>query len=103
MSDRDSKTIQALIDNGSDISKSHEVDFFLDFNTFEEAAPVAQFMEKDEFSVKMFQNEDGTYTIEAKKSVIPTLETMSAITTRFNDLTEKYGGNYDGWGTEIVE
>ncbi len=103
MEDRDYKTIEALKNNGSDISKPHEIDFFLDFDKFEQAAPIAQAMDKDGFNVRMFENGDGTFTIEAKKTIPPSLETMREITKQLNSLTEKYGGNYDGWGTEIVE
>ena len=103
MEDRDYKTIKALEEHGSDLSKPHDIDFFLDFDKFEQAAPIAQAMDKDGFKVKMFENGDGTYTIEAKKSIVPSLETMREITSQLNSLTERYGGNYDGWGTEIVE
>jgi len=103
MSDRDAKVIEALKNNGSDITKPHEIDFFLDFEKFESAAPVAQSMDKDGFKVKMYKNDDGTYTIEAKKTLVPSLSNMIEITNKLNSLTEQYGGNYDGWGAEVVE
>ena len=103
MEDRDSKVTKALEENGSDIFKPHEIDFFLDFETFEQAAPVAQAIDKDGFAVRMFKNGDGTFTIEAKKTLTPSLENMREITHKFNSLTRRYGGNYDGWGTEVVE
>ncbi len=103
MEDRDYKTIEALKNNGSDISKPHEIDFFLDFEKFEQAAPIAQAMDKDGFNVRMFENGDGTFTIEAKKTIVPLPDTMRDITKKLNALTGKYGGTYDGWGSEVVE
>jgi regulator of RNase E activity RraB len=103
MEDRDYKVIEALKDNGSDVSKPHEIDFFLDFEKLEQAAPVAQAMDKDGFNVRMFENGDGTFTIEAKKVLIPSLETMQDITKKLSALTKNHGGKYDGWGTEVVE
>ena len=101
--DRDELVIKALKDNGSDITKPHEIDFNFDFATFEEAAPVAQAIDKEGFAVRMFENNDGTYTIEAKKTLVPTVKAMQDITKNFNELTNKCGGIYDGWGAEIVE
>ena len=103
MEDRDFKVIQALKENGSDVTKPHEIDFFFDFSTFDEAAPVAQAIDKDGFVVKVFENDDGSYTIEAKKTLIPDVSVMQELTRKFDSLTEKHGGNYDGWGTEVVE
>ena len=103
MEDPDFKVIEALKENGSNLSKPHEIDFFFDFEKFEQAAPVAQVIEKDGFKVKMLENDDGTYTIEAKKTLIPSFNVMSEITKNFTSLTNVHGGNYDGWGTEVVE
>ena len=100
MKDRDAMVIEALERNGSDTSKPHQIDFFLDFERFEQAAPVAQAMDRDGFEVRVFENSDGTHTIEAKRLLVPSLETMRDITTQLNALTDKHGGNYDGWGTE---
>ena len=101
--DGDYKVIETLKNNGSDVSRPHEIDFFLDFETFENAAPIAQAMDTDGFNVRMFDNGDGTFTIEAKKTLIPSLETMREITRKLNTLTQKHGGKYDGWETEVVE
>lgn len=101
--DRDSKVIKALVANGSDVSKPHEIDFFFDFESFESAAKVAQSLDRDDFAVKLFKNDDGTHTIEAKKTLIPEASTMQQLTKQFNALTDEYGGNYDGWGTEVVD
>jgi len=103
MYERDVKVIEALKNNGSDVSKPHNIDFFLDFKEFDSAAPVAQEMDKDGFNVKVFENQDGTYTIEAKKIVIPSISNMTKISNKLHGLTNKYGGEYDGWGTEVVE
>lgn len=101
--DRDALVIQALIANGSDTSKVHEIDFFLDFENLTQANVVAESMESQGFSVKVFENEDQTATIEAKKSLIPTLDNIHRISSYLDKLTTKHGGSYDGWGTEIVE
>jgi regulator of RNase E activity RraB len=101
--DRDALVIKALKENGSNLSKLHNIDFNFDFSNFEQASAVAQAIDKDGFEVKMFENDDGTFTIEAKKILVPTLDVMQSITKQFDVLTEKHGGVYDGWGTEVVE
>ena len=60
-------------------------------------------MDGDGFNVRMFENDDGSFTIEAKKTLVPSLETLREITKKLNALTKKYEGQYDGWGTEVVE
>lgn len=101
--DKDELVIRALTNNGSDITKPHDIDFNFDFSSLEQAASIARAIDAEGYIVKMYENDDGTLTIEAKKSVVPSVENMQAITRRFEELTEKYGGHYDGWGTEIVE
>lgn len=68
----------------------------------EQAVPVAQQLEKQGFSVRMFENEDGSLSIEANRSLIPTLSNMEKISEWSDKITRKYGGKYDGWGTEVV-
>ena len=101
--DKDALVIKALKDNGSNLTKVHDIDFNFDFSAFDQASLVAQAIDNDSFEVKMFENDDGSFTIEAKKSLVPTLDTMRTITKKFEALTEKHGGVYDGWGTEVVE
>lgn len=101
--DEDQKVIEALKNNGTDLTKIHEIDFFFDFTEFDHAASIANLISEDGFNVRMFENNDGTFTIEAKKSMVPSLETMQELTARFIELTRDYGGKYDGWGTEIVK
>lgn len=102
LDDRDYKVIKALKQAGSDISKPHKIDFFLDFQSPEEASPVARAMRSDGFEVKVFKNSDETVTIEAKKNLAPTFKTMHNITKKLKELTDRHGGKYDGWGAEIV-
>jgi regulator of RNase E activity RraB len=101
--DGDQKVIEALKSNGSDLTKVHEIDFFFDFTEFDHAASIANLISEEGFEVRMFENNDGTFTIEAKKSMAPDLQNMQELTMHFTDLTRDYGGKYDGWGTEIVE
>lgn len=101
--DRDALVIEALVANGSDTSKVHEIDFFLDFDNLKQATVVAQSMESQGFRVKVYENEDQTVTIEAKRFLIPTLDNIHRVSSTLESLTSKYGGSYDGWGTEIVK
>ncbi len=105
LNDSDYKIIKALKENGSDLSKPHLIDFFFDFNANEQeqAKTIVNIVKKEGFSCNLHKNDDGTYTIQANKSLIPTLESMQAITQQFKQLTKKNGGKYDGWGTEIVK
>ncbi len=103
MDDRDSKVVKALIENGSDITKDHLIDFLFYFDTLESAGIVANTLKANEFEVKVFENEDGSFSVEAKKSMVPSVETMQDLTQRLEGLASKYNGEFDGWGTEVVE
>jgi regulator of RNase E activity RraB len=105
LNDSDYKVLKALKENGSDLSKPHLIDFFFDFDATEQeqVATIVNLIEKEGFNSQVNKNNDGSYTIKARKSLIPTLKSMQAITQQFKQLTKKHGGKYDGWGTEIVK
>lgn len=100
--DKDLLVIEALIKNGSDVTKEHQIDFFFDFAKFEQAAPVAQALDAEGYEVKMYENGDKSFSIEAKSNMVPSITTMRNLTAKFESLAVKHGGVYDGWGAEVV-
>jgi len=46
--DSDELVIKALINNGSDVAKPHDIDFNFDFSSLEEAASIARAIDEDE-------------------------------------------------------
>ena len=101
--DKDEKVILALKEQGSDIKKPHEIDFWLDFDNEGSARRAAEYLQVKQYGVQILRSEDQTlYTCQAKKTLVPAIETMRSITVEFEELAHNLGGKYDGWGAEVV-
>jgi hypothetical protein len=89
----------------SDLSKPHEVEFFLYFPTRDAAEQAAQQIRPRGFDVNVEPGspDSGKWLAFATKSMLPDLDEMEKIRSEFEDLAESLGGEYDGWGTAFVE
>lgn len=47
--------------------------------------------------------EQSQWQVHANREMVPKLEAMTAITRALEALAAKHGGNYDGWGTGVVQ
>ena len=102
--DSDGEAIQKLIDNGSDVTKPHQINFYFDFNESKGAKKTCARLKTEGF-VPLVTTIEGQelHTCRAAKSMVPELRTMRDLTTRFTILAKKLGGKYDGWDAETVE
>jgi len=100
----DGEVIAQLREAGSDLSKPHPVEFFLYFPT-EEAAGRAQSRLADRgFTVEVEQAEQGPdWVALARRLMVPTEAELVQIREELNALAEREGGQYDGWGTPVVQ
>jgi regulator of RNase E activity RraB len=101
--DPDQLVIEQLRKAGSDVSKPHKIEFFLYFPTKSSATEVASTIRKLWFGVDVAPAAQGTqWLCSATKTMIPELPALQKIRREFTALADTKGGEYDGWGTGIV-
>ena len=102
---QDADVIDNLRHNGADVTKVHDVDFFLVFNRQADAADTAANIRQLGYKViSVHQVLAGKrWEVHAKRNMVPELRTMQATTRALQALAEAHGGYYDGWGTVGVK
>lgn len=102
--DPDLQVLRQLEAAGSDLSKEHLIEFFLYFPTEAEARAAAGEIAADDFdAVVEPAASDGLWLCFARKSMVPDHQLLVDIGATFESIADRYGGEYDGWGTEVVE
>jgi regulator of RNase E activity RraB len=103
--EQDANVVALLKQNGSDLSKLHNVDFFLILPNKSAADSVASELKVQGYSIRRSSRvpESESWEVHAQRKVAPQLETMQGLTVALTKLAEKYGGLYDGWGAETVK
>lgn len=96
----DQQVLDALAENGSDLTKEHSVDFLLYFVDEGSAVEADKKIRKDYPQLipriaKAVSSDE--WIIEYTTRMVPTLEKLKELRTMF----EKTGADYDGWGAEI--
>ncbi len=109
--DQDLAVLRRLKELGSDLSKPHTVDFFLYFPSEELARSAASEIEREGYVVRVdcaprpwwrrffSKPEWGCY---ANKSIVPEEDTIVEIGAWLDEIAQRFCGEYDGWGTEVV-
>ena len=101
--DPDQLVLQQLKKAGSNLSKPHKIEFFLYFKSQASAEAVAPTIKNSGFNVEVRQAAQGTdWLCLATKTMIPELATLQKIRRDFTAITDANGGEYDGWGTGVV-
>jgi len=101
--DRDQQTLHRLAEVGSDLSKPHEIEFFLYFPDEERArAAAADIDEQFKVEVDLAADGGGQWLVLATRTMVPTHEAMLEVRRRFEALAAEGDGEFDGWGTEVV-
>lgn len=102
-SDIDAIVIKQLKNAGSNTSKPHLIEFFLYFSSKENANQCAQKLMAEDFQVENTYNaEYKTWLCLAKKRMIPQLKTLQELRQKFDKMGVELEGDYDGWGSEVV-
>ncbi|MFC0682536.1 ribonuclease E inhibitor RraB [Lysobacter korlensis] len=101
---QDASVIENLRAAGSDLSKPHDVDFFY-FPGKAQAEAAAAELSAASYEVVAVESapKSTLWQIHAKRSMALQLEAMNATTRALEALASRYGGDYDGWGTAVVE
>ena len=102
---QDARVIENLAAAGSDISKPHNIDFFMFFPSKSKAKAAATEIEQLGYTIASIDRPPGQsqWQIHATRVMAPQLEAMTATTRTLEAVAAKHGGDYDGWGTGVVE
>jgi len=102
--DLDQQVLDQLKKAGSDMSKPHNIEFFLYFENQEAADRAAKEVEQDVENVKVQRAaNDSAWLCFATKRMVPDHEELVRLRKRFNSIASESQGEYDGWGTEVVK
>jgi regulator of RNase E activity RraB len=101
--DVDQQVLDQLQAAGSDLSKPHPLEFYLYFPAEDLAHKVADEIEADGYKVEVKRApRGGTWMCYVTRRMAPKRAEIAAMGKRFRELAQKYGGEYDGWETEVV-
>ena len=99
----DLQTLNRLEKAGSDLSKPHEMEFFLYFPDEASANAAAADIREQGFVVEVRPAAEGTdWLCFAVKTMVPAHEDVVAVGRELNAIAGAYGGEYDGWGAAVV-
>lgn len=98
---QDARVIENLRSNGADLTKVHDIDFFLVFSRQADALATAEKIKVLGYEVVSVKQTTTAkqWEVYAKRKMVPELKTMQATTRALQALAEARGGYYDGWGT----
>lgn len=101
--DLDQQVLDQLKQAGSDLSKPHDIEFFLYFPTEAAANEAAKAVEGEGCDGKVQLGADKTnWLCFATKRMFPEHDRLVGLRKRFNEIAHRGNGEYDGWGTEVV-
>ena len=102
--DLDQQLLDQLKKAGSDLSKPHDIEFFLYFADEGSANTAAREVKEEVDAVKVRQAAKGSgWLCFATRRMVPDHEELVRLRKRFNAISLKLEGEYDGWGTEVVK
>jgi Regulator of ribonuclease activity B/FHA domain len=103
MSKPDAKILAKLQKAGSDLTRPHPVEFFLYFPSEASARSAAGQIQAGGFEVRVEQAGSGpAWLCKADKLMVPSLRVMTDLRGKFTKLADQLGGEYDGWGSQVV-
>jgi len=102
--DPDETLLKQLKKAGSDLSKPHKLEFYLYFPTQSAATEVAATIKSAGFETEVKPAGTGrSWLCYATKTMVPELKALQKARHDFTAIATAKGGQYDGWGTEVVE
>jgi hypothetical protein len=102
--DPDAATLAELVRVGSDVTREHDVEFFLYLPGRAEAEVLAEQLAGEGFKTEIQPGEAaGDWLCLATRRLRPELDELRRLRARLAILAESRGGAYDGWGATVVE
>src|SRR5262249_44821486 len=89
---------------GSNLSKPHNVEFFLYFSTEAAAEKAAKDVEAEGCTVKVKPGANNSgWLCFATRRMVPDHTELVRLRNQFNEIARRLDGEYDGWGTPVVK
>lgn len=102
--DGDAATLDELAHAGSDLTREHNIEFFLYLPDEESAQAVARQLQEEGAVVEVSQAADGSdWLCLVRQRMIPDMAGLRGFRERLTAVAHAYNGEYDGWGTEVED
>ena len=100
----DADVLDQLRKAGSNLQKKHPIEFFFYFPAQAAAQSACSLLESQGYQVIVRPSASTSeFLCKADKPLLPSLEALSELRSQFEALASEMGGEYDGWGTPVVE
>jgi hypothetical protein len=97
----DQATLEALREADSDFTKVHPFDFY--HHEISGAQRICVELQAEGFSVTVREGAlEGEWLCLATLNFQPSIEKLSELRSRFEELVSQQGGEYDGWETIVI-
>jgi hypothetical protein len=98
--DLDGQVLKQLTEAGSDLSRPHNIEFYLHFPDKEHAERACRTLSMDGYNGEVDSTGKGSgFMCGLTKRLVPSYRTMVNIRQRMDGLAKAGNGEYDGWGT----
>lgn len=99
----DQRTLDQLRAAGSDVSRTHTIEFYLHLPSQQDAKAAAATLQSEDFDTVVTPGKDGRrWLCLAQKEMVPTIDNLSEARRTFTDLATQYHGRYDGWKAAVL-
>ena len=105
MMSSDAKTLKALAEAGSVLTKPHVIDHWIFFQDESGARAAAKDLVAAGFVVVSLDKdpEGSEWRLLARKKMVPRLKDLERTSEFFEELARRNRGDYDGWETQVSE
>lgn len=100
--DGNAAVLAQLEDAGSDLSKPHALEFTLYFPSRDAAMAALPELQAQGYSSGLYDKEDEQWRVVAVREAVPTPDAIAGFEAQVQAVASAHGGEYDGWGSEIV-
>jgi hypothetical protein len=102
-SDPDAATLRSLERAGSDLGRSHEMEFFLYLPDQSAAEAAGAQLRAEGFTTRVSPGEaSGDWLCLATRTMQPSLDELHRLRRHLTAVAESRDGAYDGWGATVV-
>ncbi len=97
--ERDLLILETLEEHGADLGEPRDVRAYLHFATEAEADAGAEELAEAGYEIASFESpgDELPWTVRAAMDLRVDRDNVSGFRTRFNDLAERHGGEFDTW------
>lgn len=100
--DGDAATLDELAHAGSDLTREHNIEFYLYVPQESDAQDIAAQLRAEGLAVEITRaSDDSSWLCLVQRRMIPDMAGLRSCRERFTALAEHHDGEYDGWGTEV--